>query len=441
MSNKTNFQKFTLDNKDNLYVFPTDKFKTVHVTLFFHRNLGREATLNALFPNILERGCGKYPNMPSIAKFQESLFNADFGTDTLKYGDRQIVYFHLSLVNDRFLPGKKGNFNKGMDFLKKMVYEPLTKNKMFLPDYFEQEKTNQLNYLQSIINEKIQYANKRCIEEMCKGEAYGYSEDGNIEELKKIQNNEIFNHYSEFLRETPCDIIVLGQIEPEKIYSRFNRLFGVKKNHAITISPTLVDKKVEKLNVVIEEDDVEQGKLVMGLRTYTTYGDDGIFALIFFNNLLGGTPNARLFKQVREQNGMAYYVSSGIEHTKGIMKINAGINAENFSKAINLITEQKESILSGDISEEEWKVSSSIIINNLKTIGDSPSAIAHTYMEQLIHNKFYSEQDMIDRILSVSKDDVINAGKKIKLDTIYFLVPKGAKEKCYEKVAELHRSI
>ena len=56
-----------------------------------------------------------------------------------------------------------------------------------------------------------------------------------------------------------------------------------------------------------ERQNLNQGKLSMGFRTKTRYGDDDYYALMVYNGILGGGAHSKLFSNVREKASLAYY--------------------------------------------------------------------------------------------------------------------------------------
>ena len=54
--------------------------------------------------------------------------------------------------------------------------------------------------------------------------------------------------------------------------------------------------------------DVNQGKIVIGYRTGVAFEDDLYNALLIASDILGGGPNSKLFRNVREKESLAYYI-------------------------------------------------------------------------------------------------------------------------------------
>src|SRR5690606_27633952 len=94
--------------------------------------------------------------------------------------------------------------------------------------------------------------------------------------------------------------------------------------------------------------DVNQGKLIMGYRTGISYENIKEYnGLLLANDILGGGPNSKLFSQVREENSLAYYISSTVLKYKSLMLIDSGIEFENFEQTVDIINKQLEDLKAG----------------------------------------------------------------------------------------------
>ncbi len=143
--------------------------------------------------------------------------------------------------------------------------------------------------------------------------------------------------------------------------------------------------------------------------------------MLVFNSLLGGSTHSRLFQEIREKRSLAYYVSSSIESTKGLLLINSGINAENYKKVIEVVEKEIAAVTRGKFSQDEFLRSKKSIINHLKQDLDSNKSLSAHFLLSLVNNKEESIQKTIAGVEAVSEDDIIAAAKKLKMDTIYLL--------------------
>ena len=166
---------------------------------------------------------------------------------------------------------------------------------------------------------------------------------------------------------------------------------------------------------------LEQAKLVMGFRTGVSALKDDTAAIMLANEIFGGSVNSKLFTNVREKLHLCYYCSSGIERYKGIMYIRSGIQAENKQEAIDEILSQLDAVKKGDFTEEEITAAKLSLSDEYRSIDDSLYGIESYYLGQLLSNTKYTPDEMAKKIKDIKKEEIIDAFKNVKLDTIYCL--------------------
>ena len=140
-----------------------------------------------------------------------------------------------------------------------------------------------------------------------------------------------------------------------------------------------------------------------------------------FNAIFGGFSQSRLFKVVREKHSLCYYISSSYGAFSGIMTVNAGIEGSNYEKAKQLIIEELAKIQNGDLSDDEIALAKLMLKSSLIKTKDEPmSLIALAYNRDLT-NKQETDDEYLENILNVTKEEIIAASKKVHLDTIFLL--------------------
>lgn len=417
------FVKKEINDGIRVFVNSTDKFKTITVKVFVHQNLQEETvTKTALIPFVLKRGCEFMPTSQEITTYLENLYGAGFDVDIIKKGERQIIEFDMDVVNDKFLPpNTEGLLEKGLQALKEIMMNPLLENGGFNKTYFEQEKDVLLRNIKDLFNNKRAYAVERCFQEMCRDERFSLYKYGKEEDLEDLDPVELYGYYNEILKHNPIDVFVMGDVDVEKVFETAEKMFKYPRGNIKAIPPTLVDKKVEKEKTVIEKQKVNQGKLSLGLRTYTVYGDYDYYPLLVCNGILGGGVHSKLFQNVREKASLAYYVFSRIEKLKGVMVIASGIEFKDYDKTLDITKKQILDLKNGVISDYEMSATKKMIISSLKEVADNPMAAINLYLDGVIAGKIEEIDDMIKNIEKVTKQEVVEAANKLKLDTVYFL--------------------
>ncbi len=426
---QSSFTNFTTSNGINLHISKNTKFKTNLIQLYIVQPLQDElqASKTALIPSVLFRGSRQYPTYRELVLKLEELYGASLNSSILKRGENQLIRFSMELVNERYMPVDEELLSSGIQLLYNLIFEPLVENNKFNSRYVIQEKELLAERIKSLFNDKYVYAIERCFNIMCQNEPYGIYKLGSTSSLKKINEENLYLYYRDLIKNNPIDIVIIGDIEEERVCQGFNDIFGFEHQQELGYDNTLIKNNVEKDKRIIEEADVKQGKLSLGFRTGITRKDDLYFALQVYNGILGGFPHSKLFQNVREKTSMAYYVHSSLESTKGLLLITSGIQSENFEQARDIILEQISDIAKGKITDKEFKWTKKGLINQFKSTADSNRGMASHFLLGLINERQESIATMIEKINNVSMSEVVEVASNIKLDTTYFLTQRGLK--------------
>jgi len=418
---QADFEVFEPAKGFRVFVHPTTKFKTITISLYVHQPLGDEATALALLPQVLRRGCKGLPDMRSIVVFLEDLFGASMGADIAKIGERQMLVFRFEVVNDRFAPKKINALEKSLQFLWKMLSQPVTAKGGLRADYVDQEKENLKRLIEGMINERMSYAYERCIQEMCKGEPYARYEYGKLEEIDPVTPKGLLKLHARLLAEAPVDLFISGDVDPKKTAALAKKIFKFKKRKVRAIPGAVVKAAAGDLREHIERLDVEQGKMVMGCRTGVTWGKPDTFPLVMYNGLLGAFPHSKLFANVREKEGLAYAVHSSLDHTKGLLFVTAGIDPAKYAKCVEVIKQQMADLAAGKISDDEWEKTRLTITDRVRSREDNPSAKIGSFLEMSLNGKAMTATQVIDGVNAVTRDQVVKAAALVRPDTIFYL--------------------
>ena len=415
-------EKKTLPGQIALNVIPTNKFKTVLITVLIRQFLSRElASKTALLPAVMERGSRDYPTYRDLMIRLEELYGAGFSSDVLKKGEKQVLSFSLEVINDLYAPGGE-LLRQGMSVIHSVLNQPLLEDGAFKREYVEQEKEQLAKEIKGLVNDKLNYALERCVQEMCDKEPYGVFKYGSLEELAKITPQDLYAYYEQILKENPLDIYIVGEVEPEWAFDLVEKAFsrgnGQKRRE---MSPDTVQSIPAAVRYHEERMPVSQGKLTLGYRTNTAYRDDDYAALLFYNGVLGGFPHSKLFQNVREKASLAYYAFSRLEKHKGIQLISAGIEVENYERTLEIINEQVKNIKKGEINGEEMENTRRGLINQFKIVADSPYSMLSLNLDGLLGGKDEGLDYYLRKLAEIKVDDLVAVADKVYLDTIYFL--------------------
>ena len=424
-----NIKRFDLGEGINFTYIPYSKFKTVQLSICMFYPLDKEtASGNAIIPNLLTHSCKKFPSLISLSKKLEELYGASISTDAEKIGDMQMIEISVQSIDNKFVPDGSDNTSEIAKLLCDMVFEPDTEGVNFKSENVELEKRQLREEILAEMNDKKVFARKRCIEIMCKGEKFGINTLGEIEDVDKIDSKTVYKAWKDLLSRSHVEIMLVGNGAYTKIADELKLRFqNINRENVFEYSSEIFAAKDEPREIT-EHKNIVQCKLVLGLRVKNKDEKINYPAMKIMNALLGGTPQSKLFVNVREKLSLCYYCSSRYLKHKRIMLIESGVEEKNITKAKEQILEQIKDIKLGNFSDTDLENTKLFITQGLGKIGDSLSAIGSWYLTQSIEKDIISPEEHIKEISSVTREDVIEAANKIALDTVYILSGKGEQE-------------
>ncbi|MHA7135712.1 EF-P 5-aminopentanol modification-associated protein YfmF [Rossellomorea arthrocnemi] len=404
-----------------LHIVQTDKYKTNSLILKMKAPLDQETvTLRGLLPHVMQSSTKTYPSTTELRSYLDELYGANFYTDLGKKGEYHVVSMSVEIANEKFLRDSEPLLQKGIEFLADVLQNPHIENNEFDKKTVEKEKRNQKVRIQAVYDDKMRYANSRLVEEMCKGERFALHVNGISEEVESITAKSLYEYYQKVMNEDQFDLYVIGDVDVAEVENLCDQLLQLNERTPLEVDSSKVEQK-ERENVVKEKQDVKQGKLNMGYRTHTQYGDDDYFALQVFNGIFGGFSHSKLFINVREKASLAYYAASRLESHKGLLMVMSGIEFEKYDQAVGIINEQLQAMKDGDFTDGEIEQTKAVIRNQLlETIDTSRGLVEVLYHNAVAHEEI-DLKHWLDEIEKTTKEDIVKAANKVELDTIYFL--------------------
>ena len=414
-----------------LHKINTNKFKTNLISIFLSIPLTREnVTKNALLSSVLRRGCQKYKTQEEISRKLEEMYGAGFNCGLDKLGKNHVLKFYIESINDEFLPQDGENMLKqSIEILSEIVFNPLTENNGFNEEYINQEKENVKQIIEGKKDNKARYALFRCVEEMYKDKPEGLYKYGYVEDLDNINFQNLYEYYKELIDTCKIDIFVSGKLENMNIENLIeqDKNFSRLKEREAKYSINKPEEKysIQEARSIEEKMDVTQGKIVIGYDVEASKEEieNKKFRYIgmLYNAILGGTATSKLFQNVREKASLAYTTSSSFSYYTGNIFVNAGIEIDNFEKAINIIKEQIESMKNGDFSEEDIENTKKTIVSNIAGISDEQDTEIIYFLGQELCNRSVSLKEYAEFVKSVNKNEIEDFAQKVKVNTVYLL--------------------
>ncbi len=402
------------------FVYPTKRFKTVTIYAAWVRELTVEGRAGgALLPHVLRRGTRAWPTRRVMEQQLESLYGASFRADVGKLGDKQLLSFHITVVDGQYLPGKPDTVLDALDFLAEVIDHPRLVDGQFPADVVDQEKTIVKRQISALINDKGQYALSRLIELVADGEPFGLKKLGTPAEVDAVSSSSLVQLLTESREANPFVFLVVGDVDADKIHQHISQRWA--RAHRQTLSTIVPYRGQHQGRTVVERQDVRQGKLNLAYRTQITANHPDYPALVMYAGILGGFSHSKLFINVREKASLAYYAYSRVDPALALMIVGAGIEFKDYEAARHIIEEQVEAMRAGRISREEISFTRKAYENEILSEEDGPGQLIGRQLEQVLIGGGLSGPELIDALNAVTPEDITRVAQGVELDTVYFL--------------------
>lgn len=409
-----------------LVFIPSNKFKSNTLAMTWAAPLEREtASLNALLPEVLYRGCDSAPDMEAIAQRLDELYGGSIYPMVRKRGEAQCVGFVGNFLDDIYAPGDTRILEQAAALMTDLVLHPVTEEGAFCRAYVESERSNLLDRIAAQVNEKRSYAVLRLIAEMCREEPYGVDGNGDAEHAAAITAESLWRQYRQLLEHAPVVLYYSGAAPLDRVERALEPLVSALPEgqripprrpvaHAAPAEPRLVEETL----------DVTQGKLCIGFRSSGSLFTDNYPAVLVANALFGGTSTSKLFLNVREKLSLCYYASSMLEKINGLMMVSSGVEFDQVEAARAEIFAQLAACQKGEFEEWELEGARRSVISDLKAWMDGQGYLESFWLTQVLYGQTESPDELAGRLERVTREEVMEAARGFVPDTIYFLKGK-----------------
>ena len=409
-------------NHSTITILPTEQFKTISIFIVFIGTFDRKsATSRLLLNRLLSSSTEQYNTKKKFNDKLLGLYDAYFNIASFAMYQTMFTIFELEIIDPNLI-GDPLILEEGVAFLKQVIMHPLLDHQAFPMKEFMEEKRIIRDRILNIYNNKVVYSTIRLLELIAKDDVMTISPSGNLEVLETMTPEGLYQDYQTLLQED-ARVVVVGHVEANAIHSLMAdlKLSFLDQPHRYYGRPS---RAMTDPAHVVEEQAIQQSRLLMGYDTDVFYHSLDLYAMIVFNTMLGGMATSSLFTIIREQYSLAYQIDSSLSFEFGLLVINGGIDASQEETVIGHVKDIIKAYQQGSIDPVLLKMAQDNISSNLKESLDRPSELFQTLLRhELLHQPLIPE--FIDIIQAVTLDDIKRVSQQLSLHTIYFLKGMG----------------
>lgn len=242
----------------------------------------------------------------------------------------------------------------------------------------------------------------------------GWPISGTKETVSKIDNKLISEYFKKHYTAKNTIVCVSGDFDPQKIKKIISFYFSGMLAGKDNKKPRVCDKQI-KPAIVLNQKKTDQVHICLGVRAYDMFHPQR-YALILLNEVLGGMMSSRLFTEIRERRGWAYYISSELESEtdSGFLLIKAGLDTKNFLPAIEIMLKECKKISQDGISDEELSKAKKYFRGKFALSLESSDSLAmFCGLQQILKKRIETPTEIFQKIEKVKKSDILKVGKDI----------------------------
>lgn len=411
-------------NSYNIHTIKTDRFKTVHMEIIFRKNIVKEELVNyAFLVDMLMESSKNYPKRKDVITKLEELYKLVVYGTTVKTGNVLNSNFMADFIDPKFID-EEDYLENVIKFIFEMLMNPNATNEEFDLKEFNFVKERLKREIKSIDENPFKSSMRKAIEAMDKSSVTAYPLMGSVEELEGITPGSLYKYYKKLFKDNTCDIFIIGDVDSDNIVSLIQKYF---KHRYINSNKLVlrVDNK-EKKKVTTKEDVSEnlQANLVMIYNIGELPEVERHVTMQVFNYIFGsGGLTSKLYKKIREENSLCYNISTLYLKYDELIAIHISLDTANVKRAVSMVKKCLKEMQTGDFLDSDLEDAKKSISLALDLTSDNNSSLLNNYV---FHE--FDNLPLIDErkksLAKLTKEDVVNVSKKLKLNTIYVLKGK-----------------
>ncbi len=395
-----NYKKTQLKNGLRVITVPMENTQTATVVVMVgvgsRYESEKEAGLSHFIEHMFFKGTEKRPTTLDISEELDAIggeFNAFTGKDMTGY----------------YAKASAENFDVALDVVADMYL-----NSKIEEDEIQREKGTILQELNMYednpqrnigdVFEKLLYGGNNLGREIV-----GYKKT-----IRSFVRKDFVDYMKRFYLANDTVVCVAGKIDEKKVIEQIKKYFSkMPKGKKPAIEKASEDQAKPAVKIKFKKTD--QTHFVLGNRAFKRNHKDR-FALGLLATILGGNMSSRLFTEVRERRGLAYYVRTATESFDdcGYIETQSGVEHKNLEKAIEVILTEYRKMTIEKVGEKELRKAKDYLKGKGVMGFEASDEVAMFFVDQEVKKeKIMTLEDIFAKIDAVTAEDIQRVAKKI----------------------------
>ncbi|RAI10216.1 MAG: hypothetical protein DK841_08185 [Candidatus Melainabacteria bacterium] len=306
----------------------------------------------------------------------------------------------------------KDEYDKTMELLNEVV------NNAIFDDYeIEKVKSDKLSAIKTNKDVPIKQAIEEYRDMIYKNTPYSISSKVLEKNIQNIKKSDIIEYYNKIFNPKNIVISINGNIDKDKTIQDLNKIFEPKADSQ-TFDYKTYDSKIPRITAPRTNTikmPTETAWILLGWQTDGVLSEKDYATLQVIDSILGTGMSSRLFKELREQEGLAYQLGTGYSPNvlRGSFMMYIGTNPATLEKSKQGLFSEIEKLKTEYVGDKELKDAKEKLIGNyvigLETNLDKAS---NTGWYEASTRGYEFKEKYVDLINSVTDADIIEVANK-----------------------------
>ena len=247
---------------------------------------------------------------------------------------------------------------------------------------------------------------------------------GTVETVSALSRDVLVDEVARRYRAADIVVVAVGGLDHERLVDEVGRGFTLPAG-----SPPPRDRSPEphRPSVRHEECDLQQVYLSLGARGLAS-GAPERHALRVAETLLGGGMSSRLFQRIREDAGLAYFVSTSLDFLRdgGTVGIDLGVSPDKTREALQLLREELDRLLAEGPGTDEVEAAKMQIKGSVLMGQESVSSrMYHVARQELQLGTQIPTEQQLEQLMAITRDEVAESLRQLVRPGRFSLAVRG----------------
>lgn len=342
------------------------------------------------------KGTTNRPNTSDLSKELDGLgceFNAFTGQEFTGY----------------YAKGKAADFSKLLDVISDLYLNPLLKE-----EEIEKEKGVIVDEINMYDDMPMQKVHEVWMELLYGDQPAGWTIAGARDVVRGMTRKDLVAYRSEHYVPTATTVVVSGNIDASVVFKEITKKFKEVSVYAKKSKKKTRDTQSSP-NVALKFKETDQTHFILGVRSFPLYDIQNPI-LSVLGGVLGVGMSSRLFRKLRDEMGVGYYVRAGNSTStdSGYFSVSAGVANERLEEVLNAVMGELEELKTNLVPSDELTKVKEHLVGMMYLGLESSDDLAEFYgMQEIFRREMRTPKERERLIRAVTAEDLRKLARKI----------------------------